>query len=136
MTLTPHLGEFGVWLFWGYVFVRATLAPSLFLLLILFVVGSLRGWRWVKNPWLRLGHFALSCLLALDILTNFSEDFGVSLIMHSSHMYPNWSPSTAHWLIYYGLPGTEWMFLSNGLVIVAAVLFFVYPPYEAGTAST
>jgi len=53
-------------LFWVFAVFRVTLPWLLLLVLILVWVGWHRGWRWIRNPWIRILHLVFAGMLLAD----------------------------------------------------------------------
>ena len=95
--------------------------------LILILIGGVRGWPWVKNPWFRLGHLlAIGVVVAqvwLEVLCPLTT---LEMVLRSRAGDAVYSGSfIAHWmeaLLYYEAP--LWVFAIGytafGLLVVAS----------------
>ena len=107
--------------------------------LVLIAVGGLRGWRWVRNPWFRLGH-----LLAIGVVAA-QAWFGIvcplthlEMALRSAGGDRVYAGSfIAHWLgalLYYRAP--QWMFAAAytafGLLVVATWWWIRPAPFRSG----
>jgi len=101
--------------------------------LVLTLIGGVRGWSWVKNPWFRLGHLlAIGVVVAQAWLGEICRLTTLEMALRSRAGDAVYSGSfIAHWmetLLYYEAP--LWVFAIGytvfGLLVVAS--WFIVPP--------
>lgn len=117
----------------GVLALHVALVAFVVLGLLVVVVGNLRGWRWVNNPWFRLAHLA-------TILTVVAEAWlGVVCPLTTLEMWLRAQGGAStyagsfiqYWLqsvLYFDLPA--WVFILAYTLFGALVLasFWLFPP--------
>ena len=101
--------------------------------LLLVVIGNLRGWRWVNNPWFRLGHLATILVVVAEAW------LGIVCPLTTLEMWLRAQAGNAtyaggfieYWfqqLLYYDAP--DWVFIAAYSLFAMLVLasWWVYPP--------
>lgn len=93
--------------------------------LVLFLVGGLRGWRWVRNPWVRYAHLATIGFVVVQ--SWLGRLCPLTLWEHGLRRAAGQSPEARgfieYWagqLIYYDLPA--WVFVLGYTVFAALVV--------------
>lgn len=105
--------------------VHAAIVALVVLGLMLFILGGLRGWRWVRNPWVRYAHLATigfvvvqSWLGRLCPLTLWEYELrrAAGQLAHERGFVEYWVGE----FFYYDLPG--WVFVLGYTVFAALVV--------------
>ena len=109
--------------------------------LVLILIGGIRGWSWVKNPWFRLGHLlAIGIVVAQAWLGVLCPLTRLEMGLRSRAGDAAYSGSfIAHWMdsfLYYEAP--LWVFAvcytAFGLLVVASWILIRPRPVRRGKA--
>lgn len=101
--------------------------------LVLILVGLMRKWNWVRNPWFRLTHLAAILIVVLELIFKTACPLTVwELELRSLAGQPvsegTFVGRLMHYLLYVAVPAWVSTTLYIGFALVIAVTFVLAPP--------
>ena len=110
--------------------------------LVLILVGFKRKWRWIRNPWFRLTHFAAVLIVILELI--FKTTCPLTVLELKFRLLAGQPVSEATFverLMYYILSGWLPGSVSNSIYVVVALIitgtFVLAPPrWKRGTQAS
>jgi hypothetical protein len=97
------------------------------------LIGLLRGWRWVRNPWFRWTHLVMICIVALEALWDIAcplttwED-SLRAAAGQTVQEGTFMGRLVHGLIFYTAPPWAFTTLYVGFALLVLLTFVLAPP--------